>query len=145
MKRRSPARRAAKRPRGKRKMKKRDMLIIAALLAGAIGLYAVSRLSLGTGPMTSVVVTVGGEEVLRKPLAIEGTYEIKQEDGSVNVIAVENGAVYMKEANCRDGLCIRQGKMRNGAKTIVCLPHDLVVRLAGESEGAPEDGLDVIL
>lgn len=48
-------------------------------------------------------MTVDGEEVLRRPLAMSDTYEIRQDDGSVNVIAVENGAVYMKEANCRDG------------------------------------------
>lgn len=125
-------------------MKKRDMIIIVALLAGAIGLFAVSRLSM-SGAMSSVVVTVGGEEVLRKPLAVEGIYEIRQEDGSVNVIAVENGAVYMKEANCRDGLCISQGKMRNGAKTIVCLPHQLVVQLEGEKAETQDDGLDVII
>lgn len=125
-------------------MKKRDVMIIAALLAGAIGLFAVSQLSLG-GAMSSVVVTVSGQEVLRKPLAVEGTYEIKQEDGSVNVIAVENGAVYMKEANCRDGLCISQGKMRNGAKSIVCLPHQLVVQLEGEKAETQDDGLDVII
>ncbi len=125
-------------------MKRRDVLIIALVLALALALFAFSRLSLG-GEMSSVVVTIGGREVLRKPLTIEDTYEIRQEDGSVNVIAVENGAVYMKEANCRDGLCIAQGKMRNGAKNIVCLPHQLVVRLDGESAGAEDDGLDVII
>lgn len=125
-------------------MKRRDMLIIAIVLALALSLFAFSRMSLG-GAMSSVVVTIGGREVLRKPLAVEDTYEIRQEDGSVNVIAVENGAVYMKEANCRDGLCMAQGRMRNGAKTIVCLPHQLVVRLDGESAGPGDDGLDVII
>ncbi len=38
----------------------------------------------------------GRAEVLRRPLAMSDTYEIKQDDGAVNVIAVENGAVYMK-------------------------------------------------
>ncbi len=125
-------------------MKRRDVLIIAVVLALALGMYAFSQMSLG-GAVASVVVTIGGQEVLRKPLAVEDAYEIRQEDGSVNVIAVEDGAVYMKEANCRDGLCIAQGKMRNGAKTIVCLPHQLVVRLDGESAARPDDGLDVII
>lgn len=125
-------------------MKKRDMAIIGLLLAVAVGMAAFSQMALG-GAMSSVVVTIDGQEVLRKPLAVEDTYEIRQEDGSLNVIAVENGAVYMKEANCRDGLCIRQGRMKNGAKTIVCLPHQLVVRLDGEDSAAQEDGLDVII
>ena len=51
----------------------------------------------------------------------------------------------MKEANCRDGLCIHQGKMKNAAKTIVCLPHKLVVRLEGDSAPDGQDDLDVII
>lgn len=52
---------------------------------------------------------------------------------------------YMKEANCRDGLCIAQGKMKNAAKTIVCLPHKLVVQLEGDSAADEQDELDVII
>ena len=91
------------------------------------------------------MVTVDGEEVLRKPLAMENRYEIAQDDGSLNVIRVEDGAVFMEEANCRDGLCIRQGKMRNGAKTIVCLPHKVVVQLKGDAPAGDNSDLDVII
>ena len=124
-------------------MKKKDILIIALALGVAGLLYAASQIS-GGAEATTIVVTVDGQEVLRRPLALEDSYEIRQDDGSLNVIAVEEGAVYMQEANCRDGLCIAQGKMRNAAKTIVCLPHKLVVSLAGD---APQDGgdLDVII
>ncbi len=127
-------------------MKKRDIIIIAAALLLALALYAVSQIALGT-QAAQVVVTVGGEEVLRRPLAVSDTYEIRQEDGDVNIIAVQSGAVFMQEANCRDGLCIRQGKMKNAAKTIVCLPHELVVRLEGEPIQSTEgdDELDIIL
>ena len=125
-------------------MKKRDLILIAAALVLAGALYAVSQLSLGVQAST-IVVTVDGQERLRKPLAVEDSYEIRQEDGAVNIVAVEDGAVYMKEANCRDGLCIRQGRMKNGAKTIVCLPHKLVVRITGEAIDTTHDDLDVII
>ena len=125
-------------------MKKRDLIIIALLLACGGMLYLVSQVSLG-GEASTVVVTLDGTEVLRRPLAMEDTYEIAQEDGSVNIIAVENGAVYMKEANCRDGLCIRQGKMKNGAKTIVCLPHKIVVQLTGDAPVSDNSDLDIII
>ena len=120
-------------------MKKRDIILIVAALALAGVLYAVSQISLG-GEASALVVTVDGQERLRRPLAVEDSYEIRQEDGSVNIIAVEDGAVYMKEANCRDGLCIRQGRMKNAAKTIVCLPHKLVIEVTGEKS---EPGLDM--
>ena len=128
-------------------MKKKDLILVGAALLVALVLYAISQVTLGT-QAAQVVVTVGGEEVLRRPLAMSDTYEIAQEDGDVNIIRVENGAVFMLEANCRDGLCIRQGKMKNAAKTIVCLPHELVVRLDGEAmadSSGEMDDLDIIL
>lgn len=128
-------------------MKKKDMILVGAALLVALVLYAVSQVTLGT-QAAQVVVTVGGEEVLRRPLAMSDTYEIAQENGDVNIIRVENGTVFMLEANCRDGLCIRQGRMKNAAKTIVCLPHELVVRLDGEAKADPSgemDDLDIIL
>ena len=124
-------------------MKKRDIVLIALLLAVALALYFGAQL-LGADEVSSVVVTIDGAEVLRKPLAVNDSYEIRQDDGSVNVITVENGAVYMKEANCRDGLCLRQGRLRNQAGTIVCLPHEVVVKLTGGVQEA-DDGLDVII
>lgn len=125
-------------------MKKKDIIIIALALLAALTLYLVSQVSLGA-EASVVVVTVDGEEVLRKPLAMENRYEIAQDDGSLNVIRVEDGAVFMEEANCRDGLCIRQGKMRNGAKTIVCLPHKVVVQLKGDAPAGDNSDLDVII
>jgi len=125
-------------------VKKKDIIIIIAALLVAAVLYLLSQVSLGAEAST-VVVTLDGEEVLRRPLAVEDTYEIAQEDGSVNIIAVEDSAVYMKEANCRDGLCIRQGKMKNGSKTIVCLPHKLVVQLTGDAPENDNSDLDIII
>ena len=125
-------------------MKKRDLILIAGALVLAGVLYLVSQLSLGTQAAV-VVVTVDGVEKLRRPLAMEGSYAIEQEDGSRNVICVGDGAVWMEEANCRDGLCIRQGKMRNGAKTIVCLPHKVVVQLKGDAPAGDNSDLDVII
>jgi len=125
-------------------VKKKDIIIIAAALLCALALYLVSQVSMGA-EASSVVVTVDGREMLRRPLAMENSYEIAQEDGSINVIRVEGGAVFMQEANCRDGLCIRQGKMKNAAKTIVCLPHKLVVQLTGDTPESDVSDLDVII
>ena len=125
-------------------MKRRDIVLIALLLAAALALYFGAQM-LGADEVSSVVVTIDGAEVLRKPLAVNDSYEIRQDDGSVNVITVENGVVYMKEANCRDGLCVQQGKMRSAAKTIVCLPHKLVVSLSGEPAQQEDEDLDVII
>ena len=125
-------------------MKKKDIIIIVLALFAALALWIVSQLALST-EASSVVVLQDGVEVLRKPLVVSNTYEISQDDGSRNVIRVENGVVWMDEANCRDGLCIRQGKMKNGAKTIVCLPHKLVVRMDGDAPVSDNSDLDIII
>ena len=124
-------------------MKKKDIAVVAAALAAALALWLLSRASFGEAPKT-VVVTVNGEERLRAPLSVEETYEIRQDDGALNVLRVSGGAARMIEANCRDGLCVAQGETRSRAKSIVCLPHGVVVRLEGGG-GAPDDGLDVII
>ena len=125
-------------------MKKKDVIIITAVLLTALLLYLVSQLSLGTEAST-VVVTVDGREAMRRPLVMEGSYDVLQEDGSLNVLTIRDGAVWMSEANCRDGLCIRQGKMKNGAKTIVCLPHKVVVQITGDVPANEHEDLDVII
>ena len=123
---------------------KKDIIIIVLALLCALALWLVSQLALGT-EASSVVVLMDGEEVLRKPLVISNTYEIAEDDGSLNIIRVENGVVWMQEANCRDGLCIRQGKMKNGAKTLVCLPHKLVVKMDGDAPISDNSDLDIII
>ena len=64
---------------------------------------------------------------------------IDHEDG-VNVIAVENGRIYISEADCPDRSCVRQGWISGGAMPIVCLPHRLVIEL--DRNEAP--GVDAI-
>ena len=123
-------------------MKKRDIWLIGLLLAAALMLYLGAQ-TLGADKVSTVVVTIDGEEVLRKPLAVHDSSAIRQDDGSVNGITGEHGAVYL--ANCRDGLCIQQGRMRSAAKTIVCLPHRLVVTLSGEPIRQEDEDLDVII
>jgi len=124
---------------------KKDILIIALALLAALALWLASQMT-ASEAVTAVVAMVDGVEVLRRPLVMNATYEIPNEEGLVNIICVENGEVYMHEANCRDGLCIRQGRMRNTAKTIVCLPNKVVVKLAGEAQSTPAaDDIDVII
>ena len=122
----------------------RDIIIIALALLAALALYLVSSLT-ASDAVTTVVATVDGTQVLRRPLGMNADYEIPGKDGAVNIIRVENGEVYMLEANCRDGLCIRQGRVRNTAKRIVCLPNGVVVHLEGDGKSVQTDDVDVII
>ena len=48
-----------------------------------------------------------------------------------NVIEAERGRIRMLEANCPDGICVRQGWVSGGMIPIVCLPHRVVITLEG--------------
>ena len=50
-----------------------------------------------------------------------------ESDSGVNLIIIEQWRVRISEANCPDGLCIRQGWVSSGLLPIVCLPHRLVI------------------
>lgn len=52
-------------------------------------------------------------------------------DLGTNVLLVEKDGVSMTHANCPDKLCIKQGKIKNSSRSIVCLPNRIVVEIAG--------------
>lgn len=126
-------------------MKRKDIVLIALALLVALALYGGNRL-LADKNADTVVVAVDGVEKLRVPLSAEGVYSVPLAEGEENVIAVEGGAVWMQSANCRDQLCVQQGRTRSAGKQIVCLPHRVVVSLE-RTQGAAvqEDDLDVVV
>ncbi|MCD7862060.1 MAG: NusG domain II-containing protein [Lachnospiraceae bacterium] len=74
------------------------------------------------------VIEVAGEEVARLPLSENTTYSIDQE-GMHNVVVIEDGSVYMSEADCPNQNCVRQGKITQVGVPIACLPHQVIVMI----------------
>jgi len=106
-----------------------DILLIAALLLLALGLWALLRLTKPAG--AEAVVTVDGAIVATIPLSIEARVPIGAERGFLNVVEVAGGRVRVLDADCPDRLCVRQGWIRYDGESIVCLPHRLVVSIRG--------------
>lgn len=77
-----------------------------------------------------------------------GTYEIPTGDtikevrvdageGRYNIVKITSTGTYIEEANCRDQICVKWGKVSNPGQAIVCLPHKVVVSIIGNQEGEP--------
>jgi hypothetical protein len=81
------------------------------------------------------VVTVDGKEVGRYSLLKDGEYTL---NGGSNVIAIENGRVFMKHADCPDKTCQRRGKVLRTGESITCLPNRVNVYITGSSSGGIE-------
>lgn len=48
--------------------------------------------------------------------------------GSSNTIKIENGEIWVKEAQCPDQTCVKMGKLYSESLPIVCLPNRLTIR-----------------
>ena len=65
------------------------------------------------------------------PLYKDGEYEIRNDYG-YNIICIENGQVWVKDADCPGGDCMNFGKISKDGQIILCLPHRLAVTIKGK-------------
>lgn len=104
------------------------ILILALLIAGALA-FLIVELTKSDG--SSVLVTVNGERVAEYSLSDDGEYSI---NGGTNILVIENGEAYLKEADCKDKLCVNTGKISMSGERIVCLPNKVMIEILGEGE-----------
>ena len=79
------------------------------------------------------IITVNGEKIKSVDLSKNDVFYIKTEFGT-NTVVVENEKIYVKDASCPDGVCIRHGVLHNKYDSIVCLPNKLVIEYENKSE-----------
>ena len=122
--------------------KKRDLILVLLLLAAA-GVIALLLYVTGLtrGAADRIEITVQGTSYGTYSLLEDQQIPIETDDG-YNLVIIENGAAYMKEADCPDGYCMEQGEIDRNGETIVCLPHRIVVT-AYASDGSASD-LDAV-
>ena len=124
-----------------RKKLVRDIALILIILALSTVILLVTRSRKDQGAY--VVVMVRNEEVARYSMAINGIYDIYDNNGNnakINTIEIKDGRVRMLEASCPNHLCIRQGWIRFEGQSIVCLPNKVTVIVRGT-----DDGFDFVL
>lgn len=111
-----------------KKKKRNDILLIIILLVFGAASWLVMNIMKDDGGQ--VVVTVDGEETARYELDQDQSVRLESE-GGYNVLVIQNGEAFVTEADCRDGLCIKQGKISKGGENLVCLPHRTVITIEG--------------
>ncbi len=119
-------------------MKKKDIMLAAILLLVAFLLFLVLQPKDGAKG-GQIQITVDGVLYGTYSLFEEREIRVEQERG-VNLIYVRDGAAWMAQADCPDGYCIGQGKIREKGQSIVCLPHRLVVEVTEANGDMAEEG-----
>ncbi|MBU1669773.1 MAG: NusG domain II-containing protein [Actinobacteria bacterium] len=121
-----------------------DLVLVAlVVVAAAASVMLVSAARAGEKG-SLVIIEVNGREVKRVALGpgqAARTFKIETGDG-YNMVVVDGGRVRVKEADCRDRVCLGMGWAETSGDNIICLPHRMVIRVVGRR--AP-NGVDTVV
>lgn len=109
---------------------KRDIMLIATLIIVCVAAFLIINFVVKKDGITAAV-KVDGNIVYMLPLDKNASVTVEGYQGGSNTVVIENGTVYMKDADCSDKLCEKTGKISKNGETIVCLPHRVVVEIQG--------------
>ena len=111
-------------------MKWGDFVIIAAVLLLAAAVAAVFAAQ-NTGGQLYAEVWQDGGLVERVALTAQTDRTIDL-DGH-NTVVLQGESAVMQQADCRDQVCVRTGRLTRAGQAAVCLPHRVVLKLVGEA------------
>ena len=121
------------------KMLKRNDVIMTGIVL-LIALVSLGFFFLNKKEGSAVVITVNGEIYQQTELEQNNIIKIAQENGDYNEVVIQDGYVWMTDADCPDKLCVKHNKIHYNHETIVCLPHKVVVEIIG----GEENNVDII-
>jgi len=124
-------------------IKKWDFIIIAALILLSFLPELIFGVVLGKHyNETYATITVDGSFYKKIPLsAHHGTDEftIKTKLGT-NTVLIVGQTIRIKDADCKDKICVQEGAISKPGETIVCLPHKVLIEVKSSSKKS----LDII-
>ena len=109
-----------------------DIILIAAVLLLACGLWLATELSKEEGAYA--VVVVNGVETARYPLDRDAEIRLETENVGYNILVIKDGEADVIEASCPDKICVNQHAIDQTGETITCLPNKTVIKIVGAGE-----------
>ncbi|MBN1593191.1 MAG: NusG domain II-containing protein [Candidatus Coatesbacteria bacterium] len=108
-----------------------DILLFVVL--GASALLMIWAGSGTTSNSADVEIVVSGEVVHRAPLGQSFEFVAHGPLGDTKV-QCEGGYAWIVSSCCPNKLCVKAGKVRAIGEIIVCVPNEVVVRIAGAGD-----------
>lgn len=110
-------------------MKKKDWILIFAVLVIAGTAFGIQKFRAGDGGV--VKVSVDGE--------VYGTYDLDTEQtidiAGGNTLEIRGGKADVTEADCPDKVCVNQKAISKNRESIICLPNKVVISVESRQEG----------
>jgi hypothetical protein len=118
-----------------------DIILVAViLLIAAAGLLAVNFTK---QEGSTVLVKIDGEVTESYSINENRTVDIVTGDNNefLNTLVIEDGKVYMSDADCPDKICKEHRPISYSGETIVCLPHRIVIEITAENSAPDLDAV----
>ena len=115
-------------------MKKNDIIIATMIVLIAI-ICAICIQVFIKKEGNVAVIKIDGQVYKELSLNVNTEIDLEKTAGvdGYNILVVESGYAYMKDADCPDKICVHQGRISKVGETIVCLPHKVVIEIKGET------------
>lgn len=107
-----------------------DIVICAAVIVCAVVLWFLP-VGIKGGEGDTVVVTTDDKDY-SYALADDAEYVIESRGYTV-VIRISDKCVYVAESDCKDGVCVKSGKISKPGETIICAPARVCIRISGSA------------
>lgn len=109
--------------------KKADFILIGMLILIGIGSFFIVSKDNEAGK--TVIIKDNGKLYGRYSLNEDRNITIANQDKK-NVITIKNNTVIMKEANCKNQLCVNHKAINKSGESIICLPNRIAVEIKGD-------------
>ena len=107
-------------------MTRNDLILIAVLV-----ILSLTPLAVTSHAKTTAVVKVDGSVVREINLSSDETFTVEAVNG-FNVVEVRGGKISVVAADCPEKICVRRGAINRGGEVIACVPHKLLIEIAGD-------------
>ena len=107
-------------------LKKGDMIIIAVILCIA----GVTALLIMNQKQGNQVIIISGDSKEIYSLDKNRSIKVNYKDGGYNVIIIEDGRVWVEEADCKNQVCVNHKPVYKDHESIICIPHKLSIQIS---------------
>lgn len=109
-----------------------DFILVVSFLVLSLAIWLI------TGPLKKngayVCVRQGQKIIGSYSLKEDAEYEVSTFYGS-NILVIDDGKAYVKDATCNDHICMKTGKISKNGEMIICLPNELFIEITDGEDG----------
>lgn len=117
----------------KAKLKRGDIVIIAAVLLLALSIFLIFAFGIFSQEGESVFLSYeGGEKTFSLAENTEFSFE---SNGCLLTLRIEKGQAYFESSDCPDKTCVHSGRISRRGQMIACVPAGVTLRITGEGGG----------